>query len=179
MILLSFVNLLLSSLTITGQVIVVGGVVLFIFKRDNFLLDLVREHALGFSFIVALIAALGSLFYSEIAGFEPCKLCWFQRIFMYPQVILFGMAIYLKDKNILNYSIALSLIGAVIAGYHYLLQIGAAPPVACPIVGFSVDCVQTFAMQFGYITIPMMALTAFLLIIFFSIVQKLSSTATA
>jgi len=172
--LVSIVNQLLSLLTLVGQLIMATLIVLFLIKR-NWLLDFLAKHALAFSFTVALFAALGSLFYSEIAGYEPCKLCWFQRILMYPQVILFGVALFKKDNNIFPYGAVLSFLGVLLAGYHYLLQIGVAPSVSCLAVGQSVNCSQRFVMQLGYITFPMMALTAFLLILSFHISRKISS----
>ena len=161
----SAINLILSTLTVIGQVIL-GLAVILLVVRDKKLNRLLGKNAVLFSFIVALIATLGSLFYSEIADYEPCKLCWFQRIFMYPQVILFGIALWKKNGAFTAHNgIVLSAIGAVIAGYHYLLQIGVAPELPCAAVGYSAACSQRFVMNFGYITIPMMALTAFLLII--------------
>lgn len=154
----SVVNQLLGILTIVGQAAIILAWPFRAFISKNALLS---------AFLVALIATSGSLFYSEIAGYEPCKLCWFQRIFMYPQVILLGLALWKKDYGIKFYGIVLSSIGAVIAGYHYLLQLGVAPALPCAAVGYSVACSQRFVLQFGYITIPMMALTAFLLIIIF------------
>jgi len=94
---------------------------------------------------------------------------------MYPQAILLGIAWLKKDQGIVLYSLALSSLGALIASYNYLLQIGLAPSIGCSAVGYSINCSQRFVMQFGYITIPMMALTAFLLIISFMIVFKRSS----
>ena len=166
------VGKLLSLLTILGQVMVLIILIsFFIYKKNKnkfYLLDILDKHALVFSFIIALVATLGSLFYSEIAGYEPCKLCWFQRIFMYPLVLLLGMAVWKNDNGISNYVIAMSTVGAFVAGYHYLLQIGAAPAlVPCSTVGYSVSCVEKFVMNFGYITIPLMSLTAFLLIFLF------------
>jgi len=175
--LISTVNQALALLTIAGQIIVAVLIVSFTTKRSA-ALNFFTKHALAFSLAVALAATLGSLFYSEIAGYEPCKLCWFQRILMYPQVILLGIAWLKKDNGIVLYGIALSSLGALIAGYQYLLQIGFAPSIGCSAVGYSVDCAQRFVMQFGYITIPMMALTAFLLIIGFMankiIIQKIN-----
>ena len=73
--------------------------------------------------ILSLSATMGSLWYSEIIGFEPCKLCWFQRIFMYPQTILFLIAMKVKrNTGIIWNSLVLSLIGGLIASYHYLMQ---------------------------------------------------------
>ena len=173
MTLISTANLILSSLTVIGQV-VIGLIIISLIARNEKLTRFFGKNAILFSFIVALIAMLGSLFYSEIAGFEPCKLCWFQRIFMYPQVILLGIALWKKNGSPAIYnSVALSVIGAVIASYHYLLQIGVAPELPCSAVGFSAACSQRFVMQFGYITIPMMAFTAFVLIIIFMTAQKL------
>lgn len=167
MTLVSTANLILSSLTVIGQIIIVLLVVSF-FVRQTRVLEFFSKYAVLFSFIVALIATLGSLFYSEVAGYEPCKLCWFQRIFMYSQVILLGIALWKKGGSLAIYnSITLSIIGAVIAGYHYLLQIGVAPELPCSAVGYSAACSQRFILQFGYITIPMMALTAFVLILLF------------
>lgn len=124
------------------------------------------KNARIFAFIVALTATLGSLFYSEILGYEPCKLCWYQRILMYPQVILFAIGIIKDDrKNLPNYSSGLSVTGAIIATYHYYLQRGGNPLVPCSTVGYSVSCTQRFSMEYGYITIPVMSLTAFVMII--------------
>lgn len=172
--LISTVNQILALLTIAGQIILAVLVVSLAIKRSE-ILNFFAKHALAFSLVVALVATLGSLFYSEIAGYEPCKLCWLQRILMYPQVILLGMAWLKKDQGIVLYNIVLSALGALIAGYHYLLQVGIAPSIGCPAVGYSIDCVQRFVMQFGYITISLMALTAFLLIISFMIILKRSS----
>lgn len=170
----SITNQIFSLLTIVGQIIVAVVIISFAVKQRK-ILNFFAKHALVFSFIVVLIATLGSLFYSEFAGYEPCKLCWFQRILMYPQVVLLGMALFKKDNGIIPYSIVLSAIGALIAGYHYLLQFGFAPSIDCSAVGYSISCLKLFFMEFGYITIPMMALTAFLLVITFMTLLKLSA----
>lgn len=160
----SAANLIFSILTVIAQIFILAVLAGIILKK-NFLPEFFAKNALAFAFAVALVATLGSLFYSEIAGYEPCKLCWFQRIFMYPQVLILGLALIRRDKNIGAYSILLSVVGAVIAGYHYLLQIGAAPATSCGVVGYSAQCSEYFAMNFGYITLPMMSFTAFLTII--------------
>ncbi|MBI2459065.1 MAG: disulfide bond formation protein B [Parcubacteria group bacterium] len=160
--------------TIAGQIIL-AVLIVSLATRKSDLLNFFAKRALIFSFIVALMATLGSLFYSEIAGYEPCKLCWFQRILMYPQAIILGLAWLKKDYNIALYSLVLSSLGALIAAYHYLLQIGLAPAIGCSAVGYSISCAQRFVMRFGYITIPMMSLTAFLLIIGFMIILKRSN----
>lgn len=158
----TIVNQTLGVLTILAQIFSVLLLIFLITKKP--LPNLLKKNILLIAFVVALVAIVGSLTYSEIIGYEPCKLCWFQRIFMYPQVILLGMALLKKDYKIISYSIVLSVIGAIIAGYHYLLQIGIAPNLPCSAVGYSVSCSQRFVMQFGYITIPMMAFSAFVLV---------------
>lgn len=177
----SLVTKLLASLAVIGQItvlVILAALIIKKIKKERsirfFFLDFVAAHAVGFSFLVALTATLGSLFYSEIAGFEPCKLCWFQRIFMYPMAVILGIAWWKEDKKIFRYTTALSIVGAFIAAYHYLLQIGAAPSlIPCSTVGYSVSCTQTFTMTFGYITIPLMSLTAFLMIFLFAQPEKM------
>ena len=166
------VNQILSLLAIIAQIIIVGLFLVLLLDKNRVFFSFIKKYALLFSFIVALTATLGSLFYSEIAGFEPCKLCWFQRIFMYPQVILLGLALIKKGREIVAYTIGLSLPGAVIAGYHYLLQLGVVPSLSCSVVGYSVSCSQRFVMNFGYITIPLMSFTAFLLIILLQLTKR-------
>lgn len=173
-------NTILSWLTLAGGVFVVLSVLSVLathFNQDlqktiNPLQKVIAKNATTFSFIVALTAMLGSLTYSDVIGYEPCKLCWYQRIFMYPQVFLLGLASLKKDKNIVNYAILLSSVGAMIAVYHYLMQISFADISSCGVVGYSTACSQRFVLQFGYITIPIMSLTAFALILTFLIIAK-------
>lgn len=168
----AIVNQILSLLAVVSQVaIIVFFISCFLSKNmRQKLMIFAGKKAILFSFIVALLATSGSLFYSEIAGFEPCKLCWFQRILMYPQVIIFGIALLRRRKSVSDYAITLSSIGLLISGYHYLLQRGMVPAASCSAVGYSVSCSKVFIMNFGYITIPMMAFTAFLLILLLQII---------
>ena len=135
-------------------------------------INFLNKHAIFIIFIISLAATLGSLYFSDILGYEPCKLCWYQRILMYPQVLLAGIAMMIKDKRITTYTLWLSVIGGLIALNHYILQITKVSLIPCSAVGYSASCSQYFTLQFGYITIPMMALTAFLLIIVLSRMHK-------
>jgi len=123
-----------------------------------------EKNALFLSFLIGLTATLGSLYLSEVRAFTPCKLCWFQRIFMYPIPIILGVSLFKKARDVALYVIPLSLIGSLIAIYHYYLQINPDPLVPCTTVGFSVSCNETFFTYFGYITIPWMSFSAFILI---------------
>jgi len=155
---------ILSILTLIGT----GLIVLFLI--DLILFYFIKKHvfeasfryiskkSLFFIFIISFFATFGSLLFSDLLKFEPCVLCWYQRILMYPQFILSLIALMRKEKKIIYYLYILSLIGAIIAGYQYYSQVS----------GVSVSCSEYFFLEFGYITIPMMTLVAFLLIIILS-----------
>jgi len=114
------------------------------------------------AFAVALTAMLGSLYYSEIAGFVPCTLCWYQRIFMYPLSLIILVGILKQDEYLPNYVLPFSVIGMGISTYHYLIQRGLlAHPATCSI---GIPCNLSYVNYFGFITIPFLALTAFTLI---------------
>lgn len=149
-------------------------VLLFGKKKMAGVFDFLARNAYGFGFFFALAATVGSLFYSEIAGFTPCALCWYQRILMYPQAIMFGMALWRGEEKTTDYHIVFSALGAIIAGYHYLLQIGVLPELPCSAVGFSVSCAEVFTMGLGYITIPLSAFTAFINILLLMLILKKS-----
>ncbi len=169
----SFVNNFLSWATVLGQLIIMVSLLsLFLPTPLGKYRSWVKKNALLFCFVTALLATSGSLFYSEVAGFEPCKLCWYQRILMYPQVILLAVAMKKKDRGMLDSILVLSVLGAGIALYHYLLQLDLVPALPCSAVGYSASCSQRFVMNLGYITIPMMALSAFVMNIFFVLVEK-------
>jgi disulfide bond formation protein DsbB len=169
------VNLGLTWLTVLGQVVSVVLLILLVsnhFLRLDFkILKFVEKYTLQLSLIVISIAVLGSLFYSEIAQYNPCKLCWLQRIFIYPQVVVLGLALILKDKKAVAYSLALSCFAFIIATYHYLGQTGVVDLTSCEVVGYSASCSERFVLQLGYITIPVMAMTAMGMVIVFSLVH--------
>src|SRR3989344_5579147 len=121
-------------------------------------------------------ALVGSLYLSEVAHFDPCKLCWYQRIFMYPQVFILATALKEKFQNVFKYALPLSITGFIIAAYHYYFQISGNPLIPCSAVGFSVSCSQRFFTYYGYITIPWMSLSAFSLITFFMLLAKSNKT---
>lgn len=162
-----------ASMTLVGDIIFIlllGSFLLEVFTKKQRcpVLSFVSRHALLLMFIVALTAMGGSLFFSEVLGWAPCRDCWFQRIFLYPQVILLGIALWKHDRRIAPYILALCIIGALISISHYAGQIAATlwpapidPLIPCDASG--VSCAQVYTFSFGYITIPVMALTASLL----------------
>ncbi len=120
----------------------------------------VKNYILYIAFAQALIAMLGSLYFSEIRHFTPCVLCWYQRICMYPLVAIIAVGILRKDKKIFQYVFPLSILGFFIALYHVLLQSGVLPESLAPCTA-GVSCTVKYHPYFGFITIPIMSLTAF------------------
>ena len=112
-------------------------------------------------FVLSLASAVMTLIYSDVLGFEPCPLCWWQRIFLYPQVFILGLALW-RDKYreaAIDISLLFSIIGAGVALYHHMLQMMPAGTLPCPATGPS--CAQITFIEFGYVTFPMMALALF------------------
>lgn len=123
-----------------------------------------REYALKIAFLQAWAAVLGSLYFSEIAGLRPCLLCWYQRIPMYSSAIILAVAILRKDPKVYYYVLPLTIIGAAIAFYQYLLQmtpLATLTPTACNAYE---SCSKIDFITLGFVTIPFLSLAAFALI---------------
>ena len=114
--------------------------------------------------IIASVSTLGSLFFSEIMEFAPCALCWYQRVFMFPLVILLLVGLFPFDKSIIKYALPLALTGWGFAFYHYLLYSGFIPESLQP-CSQGVSCSETYVDLFGFLTIPMLSLISFSIII--------------
>jgi disulfide bond formation protein DsbB len=169
------INKILAILTFGSQIFILLGLIQLLFFRKNISNPVTRffsKNGMFFALIIAVVATAGSLFYSEIAGYEPCKLCWFQRIFMYPLVILLGLACIKKDIKFTFYPSVMAGIGAAISLYHNYVYYGGISLFPCEPFGLGVSCTKVLVMEFGYITIPLMALTAFFLIILFLNAQR-------
>ena len=115
------------------------------------------------SLIAALAATMGSLYFSEVSGFTPCTLCWYQRILMYPLAGLLALGIMRRDNHLPHLVLPFSLLGQGVAVYHFLLQktqmFGA--PSSC---GVGVTCTTVWIDWFGFITIPLLAMLGFMVI---------------
>lgn len=159
-------NFALSSLTVISQILFIVFLVVYTKERKNKsgkTFQFFAKNGLKFAFLISLFALFGSLFYSDILGYNPCKFCWYERIFMYPQVILLGLALWRKENFIIPYSLTFTILGALLALNHYILQLTGVSIFPCSAVGQSVTCNKLFVLKFGYITIPLMAFSAFAL----------------
>jgi disulfide bond formation protein DsbB len=114
--------------------------------------------------IVASVATLGSLFFSEIMELPPCALCWYQRVFMFPLVIILLVGLFPFDKSIIKYALPLASAGWGFAFYHYLVYSGFIPESIQP-CSQGVSCSETYLDLFGFLTIPMLSLISFSIII--------------
>ena len=174
------VNVLLALGTLAMQV--AGGAFLALFFLKDKVSDLrdaatlLQTWGLWIGFILALGGSVLTLVYSEILGFAPCGLCWLQRAFLYPLVVLFALALWKKDRGIADYVIALSIPGTLVALYQHYLQMGGSSLLPCPATAAeAVDCGVRFVFEFGYITFPLMAfsLFAFLIILMLFVREKI------
>ncbi|MBI2593449.1 disulfide bond formation protein B [Candidatus Daviesbacteria bacterium] len=127
------------------------------------MLKILKRNILYIAFFQALISTVGSLFFSEILKFPPCVLCWYQRIAMYPLVVILAIGILKKDKLMPYYVLVLSLLGFVIAFYHNLLYYSLIPEAAAPCAA-GISCTTKFIQWLGFVTIPFLSLTSFAII---------------
>lgn len=120
-------------------------------------------YILFLAWIVATVSMLGSLFFSEAMDFIPCTLCWYQRILMYPLVLIFAISMMPYDRKVLKFSTPFVALGWLFAFYHNLISYGIIPESASPCVQ-GVPCSTKYIEWLGFITIPMLSLVAFSLI---------------
>lgn len=167
----------LAYFTLFGQIILLVLFLSFVMvrvvklksKMARSFLVFFEQNGLPLAFLTAFSATVGSLFLSEVARFPPCKLCWYQRIFMYPQAVILGIALMVNDFSVRKYILALSSIGFLIAVYHYFLQLY---PSILPCSDEIANCALKQFIYFGYITIPIMSATSFALTFLFVFLHK-------
>ncbi len=164
-------NNLFSVLSLMTNAAVAGWLVVMVASRYSpraaetreMLVQSLAGPALLYAALISLAATLGSLYYSEIAHFEACKLCWYQRIAMYPIWVILGIGYFRGDGASRLYAYPLAAVGAVIAAYHYLLH--HFPDLSTGGCLEAVPCTAPWVWRFGFISIPYMALSAFTLIL--------------
>jgi disulfide bond formation protein DsbB len=121
--------------------------------------------------LIATVSMLGSLFFSDVMGFAPCVLCWYQRIFIYPLVLVFGVGLFSFDTGVVKYSLPLAIAGWLVALYHTLLYWGIIPKSIQP-CSEGVPCTEKYIELFGFLSIPFMSFLAFTAIIILLIILK-------
>jgi disulfide bond formation protein DsbB len=180
-----FVTLFLAFLALVAQASVVVALVLWLGRKSagaartgTFLQDSIGPQALPLAAAVALVCTAGSLYLSEVAGYVPCRLCWYQRIAMYPLVPILLMAWRRRDIQVAAYVLPLTILGGLISTYHVLLE--RFPQLeGITSCDASNPCSAILLEKFGYLTIPTMALSGFALITVLVLVAKAWGVQTA
>ena len=132
---------------------------------------------LWLAFVIALTAFLGSLFFSEYADFIPCRLCWFQRIAMYPLVIVLLVGAIRRDRAAWMYAIAFPVLGLIVGTYHKYIEINPdAESAGCKV---GAPCATKWIEEFGYLTIPVLAMSGFAAILVFLLFSRAAGRAAA
>ena len=123
----------------------------------------IKDNLLYIAWITAVVSMLGSLYFSDVLGLVPCSLCWYQRIVMYPLVLIIGIGIIKKDKHFYDYALPLSVIGGAMAFYQNLLYYNVISETLAPCT-FGISCVTRYISLLGFIDIPLLALFASIII---------------
>jgi disulfide bond formation protein DsbB len=163
--LLETLNFWVALGSVGMQFLALALLVLF-FARNSFpaITDFIGKWGVWFSCALTVVSIIMALFYSDYLGIVPCSLCWYQRIFLFPQALLFAVALWKREAaRIADYSIVLSIFGGIVALYQHYIQIVGESPLPCPASGG--DCVKRFLFEFGYVTFPLVAFSAFALLI--------------
>ena len=164
-------SLFLALLAVVAEAAVIAALVLFLGSRwstrierwRRVAVEAIGPQALTLAFAVAAVATAGSLYFSEVAHFTPCRLCWYQRICMYPLVPILGLAALRRDRAIRPYAAILAGLGALIASYHVVLE--RFPALESDVCDPANPCTLIWVQRLGYLTIPTMALSGFALVL--------------
>lgn len=161
-----FTILTLLANAALGFAIVIALVALVSTRARRFgaaVLDAVGPSARVTAWLVATVATLGSLYYSEVANFVPCRLCWYQRICMYPLAVILLIGVLRRDRGVRWYAAPFVIVGAPLALYHWLVERVAwfAEGSSC---SAEAPCSVPWFQELGYVTLAFMAMSAFLLI---------------
>lgn len=158
----------LATVVLLVDLALLDGLLYAALRRLGYSIEIVEERVKPFlysnyrwlSVAVALTATAGSLYMSNVLGWTPCRLCWFQRILMYPLVIVGGVGALLEKDDVRDYLVPLAAIGLPIAVYHAVIQrFEQFSSAGCSVT--EVSCETTYTFFYGYISVPVMAATAF------------------
>jgi disulfide bond formation protein DsbB len=127
------------------------------------------KYYLYFGFLITSAGTVGSLFLSEVLKLPPCDLCWFQRAFMYPQMVIFGFALWKNDRSVVQYILPLSVIGLLVGLYHNMLQLN---PTVLPCTSSTVSCATKQIEIYGVDAIPVMSVLVYLMLVVLSLIVK-------
>ena len=158
---------IIATPVLVMQIVIVIIGILMLTKQDRKIRAHVRKHGMIYGIIIAIAAIAGSLGFSEGYHYEPCELCWIQRIFHYPQLIIFAVGMYYRDMRAWTYSLWLAILGLIVGAYQVAIQFS--PTLAessiCNLNPSSASCSEVLIQAYGYLTIPVMSVTFFVALI--------------
>ena len=134
------------------------------------MIKFIQKNAIYIVLIQAIVATLGSLYFSDIKGYEPCVLCWWQRIFMYSLIPVITIATLRRENRIYQYTLPMAILGIIVSIYHNLLYVGIIKNEEFCTGGIS--CTSKYIEYFGFVTIPFLALMGFAIIIGLSLISR-------
>ncbi len=166
----------LSIATVIGQILAIFLFFTLVFRKKlgnnkhaKKIINLISENYITLIFVVGAMASAGSLSLSEIANFAPCKLCWYQRVFMYPIALISLTSLVFNEGRVKKFVLAFSTVGILISVYHILMQVF---PKAFECSDEVAKCSAVQFAEFGYITIPVMSFTAFAIVLLISLLGR-------
>ncbi len=172
---------ILGISTLALQIITGLLIIYYLYKKNTkksilFLENIFSKYGMLIVGISTLFAIISSLIFSDIYNIEPCKLCWIQRIFIYPQALIMIIAAYKNDIQAWTYSFYLSILGLIFAVYQVNEQLGISNiiPKADCVTDANAACSQVHMLEFGYITFPLASATLFVFIIILYLLRKKS-----
>lgn len=170
---MQFITPLFAYGTVALDIALVVVFLAFLSRRTwgKGIIDQIGAHAVILGLLVSLVAVVGSLIYSNIIGYAPCELCWWQRICLYPLVLLFTVALYKRYREVYDYALPLAGLAGVIALYHAYIQLGGTTSIL-PCTASGAACTKVYVLSLGYVTIPTMSLTIALSIILLAFIKK-------
>ena len=171
-------NGLMAAAVFAGMLSIMALIYTLLLPTDGFSKSFggfVSRNILTIGFLISVAAFVSSLVYSNVIGYPPCLFCWWARVMFYPQVLLYGLALFKKDRNILRYSLLLTSIGLDITVYHSIIMLTGESLVPCTVGGIS--CLTRDVFMFGFITIPFMGAVGFATLLFSLLVAKKSQNA--
>jgi len=170
----------LMSVAVFGSIITsitLAGALLFPeTKFGASVIQFTHKYILAIGFFISFAALVCSLIYSDVIGYAPCIFCWYARIAYYPQVIMFAIAIFKKDRKIVDYSLGLTVFGLLVTGYHTYTNMVGYSPLPC---GATVSCLTRYVYEYGFITIPLMGLVGFITLFLALLASKKHSKISA
>lgn len=166
------INYILATLGIIA--IALTSLLLYDLRKKRILSPIIAVWGMTVACMSVLSSIMLTLVYSEFFGLIPCGLCWLERILLYPQLLLIGTAIVIKDNTMPIYGIVLSTLGFIISLYHHYVQMGGNQFIKCPAAGVGADCAKRFMFEYGFVTFPLLSgiLFTFLIVLYFYILRS-------